>query len=136
MSGGYFQQVWAFTDMAEQLHADLDRNDVGYVPENEPGHGFEPDTVDLLRRCEAVFRFAGDLAKEADRLFSNNADEETFAEAVRPLLDQQAVALSASPERIAKAEKDGAEMFAALNETPYKSDRFAGGEIPWEMPHE
>ena len=86
MSGGRFNHAYVqIRVMADDLADAIANNGIpdgcGLVDNHRP------DTLVSLKKCEAYLRTAAALAREVEWLYSGDLGDDTFAEAVAPILN-------------------------------------------------
>ena len=89
MSGGHFNyHCFRISQFAEDLQHELEINDSDELNQyGDPiGRGYEPETVAVLTRCQAIIAQAAQLAREIEWLYSGDHGEESFLRLVAPIL--------------------------------------------------
>lgn len=92
MSGWRFNcDCFAVSMFADDLKHELDINSSEEKDDygNNVGAGFSKKTVLVLEQCHAIIAFAGDLARDVEKLYSGDHGEETFVKIIRPILKKR-----------------------------------------------
>ena len=88
MSGGHFDYKFhAVNDMADELERELQK--AGTVTDWGGLHSnYTKSTLNILQECTKMLRITSDIMKEVEWLYSADTGEESFREALDPLLEK------------------------------------------------
>ena len=90
MSGGHFYaNCDSISEFAEELQSEIELNDNKDPDEcgDFVGANYVEETVDILKDIREKIYTAGKLAKEVDKLYAENHNEDTFRKLASEIMD-------------------------------------------------